>query len=162
MGFSKDLCDVGQGQLIRVSQLFFLSVSMLAMKWLTSENQAVLITIMFSSPQPLWTKRHAPPVTSTSQALAARGRCPGCGEESSVSGLHLFSWAAVLSCSSMLTLLLRCFGIIRCRPQGVWVCACMHACVYVHIIPYVNCFGRTVIYVCIEYCIWVNMYHVSA
>ena len=153
MGFSKDLCDVGQGQLIRVSQLFFLSVSMLAMKWLTSENQAVLITIMFSSPQPLWMKRHAPPVTSTSQALAARGRCPGCGEESSVSGLHLFSWAAVLSCSSMLTLLLLCFGIIRCRPQGVWVCACMHACVYVHIIPYVNCFGRTVIYVCIGYCI---------
>ena len=29
-------------------------------------------------------------------------------------------------------------------------------------IPYVNCFGRTVLYVCIEYYISVNMYHVSA
>ena len=27
---------------------------------------------------------------------------------------------------------------------------------------YVNCFGRTVLYVCIEYCISVNMYDVSA
>ena len=29
-------------------------------------------------------------------------------------------------------------------------------------IPYVNCFGRTVLYVCIEYCIYVNMYHAGA
>ena len=28
--------------------------------------------------------------------------------------------------------------------------------------PYVNCFGRTVLYVCTEYCVEVNMYHVSA
>ena len=28
--------------------------------------------------------------------------------------------------------------------------------------PYVNCFGRTVLYVYKEYCIEVNMYHVSA
>ena len=27
---------------------------------------------------------------------------------------------------------------------------------------YVNCFRRTVLYVCTEYCIEVNMYHVSA
>ena len=26
----------------------------------------------------------------------------------------------------------------------------------------VNCFGRTVLYMCIEYHIYVNMYHVSA
>ena len=30
-----------------------------------------------------------------------------------------------------------------------------------HIIPYVDCFGRTVLYVCVEYCIKVNMYHMS-
>ena len=28
--------------------------------------------------------------------------------------------------------------------------------------PYVNYFGRTVLYVCTEYCTEVNMYHVSA
>ena len=38
----------------------------------------------------------------------------------------------------------------------VWVCVCFH------IIPYVNCFGRTVHYVCIGYCIQVNMYDVNA
>ena len=31
-----------------------------------------------------------------------------------------------------------------------------------HIIPSVNCFGRTVLCVCTEYCIQVNMYRVSA
>ena len=31
------------------------------------------------------------------------------------------------------------------------VCVCV--CVCFHIIPYVNCFGRTVLYMCIEYCI---------
>ena len=30
------------------------------------------------------------------------------------------------------------------------------------IILYVNCFGRTMLYMCIEYHISVNMYHVSA
>ena len=39
------------------------------------------------------------------------------------------------------------------------MCACV--CVF-PVILYVNCFGRTVPYVCIEYCIEVNMYHVSA
>ena len=37
------------------------------------------------------------------------------------------------------------------------VCACVRAyvraCGCFHIIPYVSCFGRTVLYVCIEYCI---------
>ena len=47
------------------------------------------------------------------------------------------------------------------------MCACIRACVRAcvrvcfHIIPYVNCFGSTVFYVCIEYCVYVNMYHVS-
>ena len=45
----------------------------------------------------------------------------------------------------------------------VCMCACVRArararararvCVCVHIIPYVNCFGRTVLCVCIEYCV---------
>ena len=35
-------------------------------------------------------------------------------------------------------------------------------CVCFHIMPCVNCFGRTVLYVRIEYCILVNMYYVSA
>ena len=38
----------------------------------------------------------------------------------------------------------------------------MHVCVCFRIIPYINSFGRTMLYVCIEYCIQVNMYHVSA
>ena len=41
------------------------------------------------------------------------------------------------------------------------VCACVrayvHACGCFHIIPYVSCFGRTVLYICIEYCIKVNI-----
>ena len=34
-------------------------------------------------------------------------------------------------------------------------------CLVFHIILYVNCFGSTVLYMCIEYHIYVNMYHVS-
>ena len=40
--------------------------------------------------------------------------------------------------------------------------ACARACVFFNIILYVNCSGRTVLYMCIEYHIQVNMYHVSA
>ena len=38
---------------------------------------------------------------------------------------------------------------------GSWSADDVHVCVYVcfQIIPYVNCFGRTVLYVCTEYCI---------
>ena len=36
-----------------------------------------------------------------------------------------------------------------CYSQCVCVCACVRACVCFHIIPDVNCFGRTVLYVCI-------------
>ena len=42
------------------------------------------------------------------------------------------------------------------------VCVCVYVCVCFHIIPYANCFGRTVLCLCIEYCTEVNMYHVSA
>ena len=49
------------------------------------------------------------------------------------------------------------------------VCVCVCVCVFVVrffvlfcIKLYVNCFGRTMLYTCIEYHIWVNMYHVSA
>ena len=44
------------------------------------------------------------------------------------------------------------------------VCVCVRARVRacVHRMPYVNCFGRTVFYVCTKYCIWVNMYDVNA
>ena len=34
--------------------------------------------------------------------------------------------------------------------------------VFLVIILYVNCFGRTMLYMCIEYHTQVNMYHVSA
>ena len=34
---------------------------------------------------------------------------------------------------------------------SVYVCECVCVCVCFHIIPYVNCFGRTVPYMCIEY-----------
>ena len=44
----------------------------------------------------------------------------------------------------------------------VCVCVCVCVCVRAYIMPYVNCFGRTVFYMCIEYHIKVNMYHVSA
>ena len=33
---------------------------------------------------------------------------------------------------------------------------------YFCIILYVNCFDRTMLYMCIEYHIYINMYHVSA
>ena len=42
----------------------------------------------------------------------------------------------------------------------VCVRAYVHACVFPYIIPYVNCFGRIVLYMCTEYCIYVNI-HVS-
>ena len=42
----------------------------------------------------------------------------------------------------------------------VYVCVCVFVCFL--IMPYVNCFGRAVLYVRIEYCIYVNMYDVSA
>ena len=53
--------------------------------------------------------------------------------------------------------------------QSVYVCVCVCACVcstfccfnIFFIILYINCFGRTVLYMCIEYHIKVNMYHVS-
>ena len=50
---------------------------------------------------------------------------------------------------------------------GVSVCVCVCVCVVRFlflfcIILYVNCFGRTMFYMCIEYHIQVNMYHVSA
>ena len=49
------------------------------------------------------------------------------------------------------------------------MCVCVCACVcstfccfnIFFIILYINCFGRTVLYMCIEYHIKVNMYHVS-
>ena len=43
----------------------------------------------------------------------------------------------------------------------VCVCSAFFVCLFVGIILYVNCFGRTMLYMCIEYHIQVNMYHVS-
>ena len=40
-------------------------------------------------------------------------------------------------------------------------CVCVCMCVHFHILLYVNCFGWTVLCMCIEYCIKVNMYEVS-
>ena len=49
-----------------------------------------------------------------------------------------------------------------CVRACVRVCvrACVRVCVCVCVFPYVNCFGGTVLYVRIEYCILVNMYDV--
>ena len=51
-----------------------------------------------------------------------------------------------------------------CVCVCVCVCVC-HVCVFMfvcfHIMHYVSCFGRTVFYMCIEYCIQVNMSDVS-
>ena len=44
--------------------------------------------------------------------------------------------------------------------QSVCVCVCS-ILFYFFIILYVNCFGRTMLYMCIEYHVWVNMCHVS-
>ena len=41
------------------------------------------------------------------------------------------------------------------------VCVCSAYLFYIFIILYANRFGRTVLYMCIEYYIYVNMYHVS-
>ena len=46
---------------------------------------------------------------------------------------------------------------VRCQTRMfivrvcVCVCACVCVCLFFHIILYVNCFGRTVLYMCIEY-----------
>ena len=50
---------------------------------------------------------------------------------------------------------------MRARAR-LCVCVCVCVCVCFHIIPYVNRFGRTVLYGCIGHCIWVNMYDESA
>ena len=44
---------------------------------------------------------------------------------------------------------------------GVHVCMCVCVCLCVHIILDVNCFDRTMLYMCIQYHIQVNMYHVD-
>ena len=33
---------------------------------------------------------------------------------------------------------------------------------FLHVILYVNCISKTVFYMCIEYCVYANMYHLSA
>ena len=43
--------------------------------------------------------------------------------------------------------------------EFIAVCVCV--CVCFHIMLYVNCFGRTVLDMCMEYHIWVNMCCVS-
>ena len=48
-----------------------------------------------------------------------------------------------------------------CHCVCVRVCTCS-AFFFFLIILYVNCFGRTMLYMCIEYHILVNMYHVRA
>ena len=43
--------------------------------------------------------------------------------------------------------------VIVFRDFSHLICVCVCVCVCFRIIHYVNCFGRTVLYVCIEYCI---------
>ena len=56
------------------------------------------------------------------------------------------------------------FFLILYLVEFIWcqenIALCL--CVRFLTVPYVNCFGRIVFYVSIEYCIWVNIYHVSA
>ena len=54
-----------------------------------------------------------------------------------------------------------CVCVCVCVCVLACVCVCVCVCVSIIIILYVNCFGRTVLYVCITY-IYANMYHVSA
>ena len=68
-----------------------------------------------------------------------------------------------------------CVCVRACVHVCVCVCACVHvcvcmcasvcvhvrACVFSHIILHINCFGRTVLYMCIESHIYINMYDVS-
>ena len=44
----------------------------------------------------------------------------------------------------------------------VCVCVCVYVCVCFCIILYVNSFGRTVLYICIEYHIYVIKYYVNS
>ena len=50
--------------------------------------------------------------------------------------------------------------------QALILCVCFsgpHTLrMFFRILLYVNCFGRTVLYMCVEYRVYVNMYHVSA
>ena len=41
------------------------------------------------------------------------------------------------------------------------MCVCACVCLFFHIILYINCFGRTVLYMCIDYGLEVNLYDVS-
>ena len=56
-----------------------------------------------------------------------------------------------------------CVCVCAC---SAFVCLCLFVCLFQFpndiLCKYVNCFGRTVLYMCIEYHIQVNMYHVSA
>ena len=58
----------------------------------------------------------------------------------------------------------KCLNFAMCVCMCVCVCVpCVRACVsFFHIILYVNCYGRTVLYVCTKYSVQVNTYHVSA
>ena len=55
-----------------------------------------------------------------------------------------------------------CMCVCACECMCVFMCVfvCVCVCVCFHIIPYVSCSGRTVLYVCIKYCTYINMYHV--
>ena len=58
--------------------------------------------------------------------------------------------------------------VCACACMRVCVCAraracvCVYVCVCLDIVLYVNCFGRTVLYMCIEHNVYVHTYHVSA
>ena len=62
-----------------------------------------------------------------------------------------------------------CVCVCVCVFACACVCVCVRLCMYVcsayfnfnFIILYVKCFGRTMLYMSIEYHIQVNMYHVS-
>ena len=51
-----------------------------------------------------------------------------------------------------------CVCVCVCVCSALFCCCVFCCCIILH----VDCFGRTVLYMCIEYHIQINMYHVSA
>ena len=64
---------------------------------------------------------------------------------------------------AVFSLISACLVYYTSRKE-VCVCVCVCVCFFVFcfcMILYVICFGRTMLYMCLEYHIQVNMYHVS-
>ena len=72
-----------------------------------------------------------------------------CKAKLKTSSSHRISILTNISTQFLLQSLCVCVCLCVC----VHACVCACVCVCFHITPYVNCFGRIVLYLCIEYCI---------